>query len=127
MLSVVVHRENEILRIIPFPPELPVEAPPQIQINIPLSTLRSDWLRMINNEHLSDIQFHYKSDCYHGHRVALCIASELFRQIFEVARKVKIGESLVRCETWSRERLQAINRQSIRDGAVAAFKNIYDK
>ena len=87
-LSVVVHRstgESETV-VIPFPPEL-VDKPPPIQINVPSSTLHSDWLRMANNEHLSDIQFHHKSDCYHGHKVVLCTASELFRQIFEIAGK----------------------------------------
>ena len=129
MLSVVLHRstrESEKV-VIPFPPELLDKAPDvQIQINVPSSTLQSDWLRMVNNEHLSDIQFHYKSDCYHGHKVVLCTASELFRQIFEITRKIKIGESLS-CETWSGERLRAINKQCIKDGAVEAFKNVYDK
>ena len=119
-------RESEKV-VIPFPPELLNKAPDvQIQINVPSSTLQSDWLRMVNNEHLSDIQFHYKSECYHGHKVVLCTASELFRQIFEITRKIKIGESLS-CETWSGERLRAINKQCIKDGAVEAFKNVYDK
>lgn len=127
MLPVVIHRstkESEKLVIL-FPLELLDEAS-QIQINIPSSTLQSDWLRMVNNEHLCDIQFHYKSDCYHGHKVVLCTASELFRQIFEITRKIKIGESLS-CETWSGERLRAINKQCIKDGAIEAFKNVYDK
>ena len=128
MISVVVHRSTRESKtvIIPFPPELQ-DKTPQTQINIPSSTLRSDWLKMVNNEHLSDIQFHYKSDCYHGHKVVLCTTSELFRQIFEIAGKIKIGESLAWCETWSGERLRAINKQCIKDGAVTAFKNIYDK
>ena len=124
MISVVVYRSSKTV-IILFPPEL--DKASQIQINIPSSTLSSDWLRMVNNEHLSDIQFHYKSDCYHGHKVVLCTASELFRQIFEIAGKIKIGESLAWCETWSGERLRAINKQCIKDEAVTAFKNIYDK
>ena len=125
-LSVVLRRSASKTVVIPFPPEL-LDKAPQIQINVPSSTLHSDWLSMVNNEHLSDIQFHYKSDCYHGHKVVLCTASELFRQIFEVAGKIKIEESLAWCETWSVERLRVINKQCIKDGAVTAFKNIYDK
>ena len=111
---------------IPLPPELPVntKAP---WINIPSSTLQSEWLKMVNNEHLSDVQFHYKTSCYHGHKVVLCAASELFRRMFEIGRELKGEESLSQCNTWSKKRLNAINRQCVNNGAVGAFKNIYDK
>ena len=131
LLSVTVaHRSTGGKKIIvPFPPELLDESSPetQIQINTPSSTLGSDWLRMVNNEHLSDVQFHYKADCYHGHKIVLCAASELFRQIFETAGKIETRERLSWCETWSKKRLKAINKQCIKDGAVPAFKNVYDK
>ena len=111
---------------IPLPPELPVntKAP---WINIPSSTLQEEWLKIVNNEHLSDIQFHYKTDCYYGHKIVLCAASELFRRIFEIGRELGAEESLSQCNTWSKKRLNAISRQSINNGAVGAFRNIYDK
>jgi len=111
---------------VPLPPELPVntKAP---WIDIPSSTLQSEWLKMVNNEHLSDIQFHYMNDCYYGHKVILCAASELFRRIFEIGRELKAEESLSQCNTWSRKRLNTINRQCINNGAVGAFRNIYNK
>lgn len=82
------------------PPELEnkPEPPP---INIPTSTLQDDWCKMVNNEYVSDVQFHYKGDCYHGHKVALCAASQLFQQMF------------------AQKKLNA--------GAVAAFRNIDEK
>lgn len=83
---------------------------------------------MVNNNYLYDVQFRYKTDCYHGHKVVLCAASELFRRIFEIDRgEVKAEESsLSQCNTWSRKKLNGINRQSINNGAVAAFRSIYD-
>ena len=111
---------------IPLRPGLPpnTEVP---EIIVPSSTLQSEWLKMVNNEHLSDVQFHYKTDCYHGHKVVLCAASELFRRIFEIGRELEGEESLSQCKTWSKERLNAINRHSINSEAVGAFRNIYDK
>ena len=82
---------------------------------------------MINNEHLSDVQFHYNTDCYHGHKVVLCAASELFRRIFEIGRGLEAEESSLLCNSWSKKRLKAINRQCINTGAIEAFKSIYDK
>ena len=109
-----------------LPPKLPVNvmAP---KIYVPTSTLQSEWLRMVNNEHLSDIKFYYKNDCYHGHKVILCAGSELFRQIFEIDRELKAEENLSQCDTWNKEKLNSINRQCINNRAVAAFKNIYVK
>ena len=112
---------------IPLRPGLPpnTEVP---EICVPPSTLQSEWLKMVNNEHLSDVQFYYKTDCYHGHKVVLCAASELFQQIFEIGRELKREESLSQCiNTWSKKRLNAINKQYINNGAVGAFRNIYDK
>ena len=109
-------------------PELKVNNPRKApQINIPDSTLQSEWLRMVNNEHLSDIQFQYVNHCYHGHRVALCAASELFQHIFEIGRELKSKESSSHCSTWSESRLNSINRQSINNGALEVFRNIHDK
>ena len=106
--------------LVPFPSEPPA-------IVVPSSTLQSEWEKMINNKHLSDVQFHYKTDCYHGHKVVLCAASELFRQIFEIGRGLEAEESLSQCNRWSKKRLKSINRQCINSGAIGAFKNIYDK
>ena len=111
---------------VPYRPGLPpnTEAP---EITVPSSTLQSEWLKMVNNEHLSDVQFYYKTSCYHGHKVVLCATSELFQQIFEIGRELEGEESLSQCNTWSKKRLNAINRQCINNGAVGAFRNIYDK
>ena len=57
----------------------------------------------------------------------LCAASELFWRIFDIGRELKGEESLSQCNTWSKKRLNAINRQCINNGAVGAFRNIYDK
>ena len=113
-------------------PELTVDRPTTWrkapQINIPDSTLQSEWLGMVNNEHLSDIQFQYMNHCYHGHKVALCATSELFRHIFEVGRELKSKESSSHYTTfWSKQRLNSINRQSINNGALEVFRKIYDK
>ena len=118
---------SEQFAVIPLPPEVPVNPNRAPWINIPSSTLQSEWLRMVNNEHLSDVQFHYKTDCYHGHKVVLCAASELFRRIFEVGRELEAEENLSQCNSWNKKRLKAINRQCINNGAVGAFRNIYDK
>lgn len=110
-----------------LPPELPVntKAP---WINIPSSTLQPEWQKMISNDHLSDVQFHYKSDLrYYGHKVMLCAASELFRRVFEVGTDLKPEEGLSQCNSWTKKRLKAITRQSVNSGAISAFKNIYDK
>ena len=77
---------------------------------------------MVDNEHLSDVQFYYETDCYYGHKVVLCAASELFRQIFEIGRELEGEESLSQCNTWSKKRLNVISRQSINNGA---FSSIY--
>ena len=91
---------------LPLCPELPV-------INVPSSTLQSERLKMVNNEHLSDVQFYYKTSYYHGYKVVLCMASELFRRIFEIGREVEGEEGLSHCNTWSKKRLNTINRQCI--------------
>ena len=111
---------------VPSPPRLPLlaKAPP---ITIPNSTLPSEWLTMVNNEHLSDVQFYYKTDCYYGHKIVLCAASKLFRRIFETDRELEAEESLSECKTWNKTRINTINKQCINDGAVGAFRNIYDK
>ena len=96
-------------------------------INVPSSTLQSEWLKMVNNEYLSDVQFYYKTSCYHGHKVVLCAASELFRRIFEIGRELEGEESLSHCNTWSKKRLIANNRQCVNNGAIGTFRNIYDK
>jgi len=95
-------------------------------VDVPVSTLQSEWLKMVNNECLSDIQFHYKADCYHGHKIVLCSASELFRRIFEIGGRLEEDNSS-HCDSWDKKRLKAINRQCINNGAIEAFKNIYDK
>ena len=82
---------------------------------------------MLNNEYLSDVQLYYKSDRYFGHKIVLCAASDLFRRIFEIGGETKAGESLSYCNTWSKKKLNAINRWCINSGAVKAFKNVYDK
>jgi len=83
---------------------------------------------MINNNHLSDVQFNYKSDhCYYGHKVMLCAASELFRRVFEVEDDLKSEDGLSQCNSWTKKRLKAITRQSINNGTISAFKNICDK
>ncbi|XP_065901308.1 rho-related protein racA-like isoform X2 [Dysidea avara] len=108
----------------PHAPELP-KAP---LINIPSSTLQPEWQKMINNDYLSDVQFHYKSDyCYYGHKVMLCATSELFRRVFEVGTDLKPEKGLSQCNSWNKKRLKAITRQSVNNGAISAFKNIYDK
>ena len=95
-------------------------------IKIPSSTLRSEWLKMVNNEHLSDVQFYHKMECYHGHKVVLCAASELFWRMFEIGRKLEREESSSQSNTkWCSRWLTAFNRQS--NVPVGAFKNIYDK
>ena len=95
-------------------------------INIPSSTLRSEWLKMVNNEHLSDVQFYHKMECYHGHKVVLCAASELFWRMFEIGRKLEREENSSQRNTkWCSRWLTAFNRQS--NVPIGAFKNIYDK
>ena len=113
--------------LMPPQPQEPVSTKTP-NIDVPMNTVQSEWLRMVNNKYLSDVQFHYKTNCYHGHKIVLCSASELFRQIFETGReldKEEDGQSY--CSSWSKERLNAINRNSIDNGAIGAFKNIYDK
>ena len=93
-------------------------------IDVPISTLQPEWLKMFNNEYLSDVQFHYKSDRYYGHKVVLCAASNLFRRIFEIGEAVG---SLAYCSTWNKKKLNAINRRCINSGAIKVFKNIHDE
>ena len=81
---------------------------------------------MVNNKYLSDVQFHYKIDCYHGHKIVLCSASELFQQLFEIGKELDEEEESSHCNSWSKERLNSMNRKCINNGAVGAFKNIYD-
>ena len=83
--------------------------------------MKLDWLKLFNNKHLSDIEFHYKSDCYHGHKVVVCAASKLFQRIFQIGRELNTEQSLSECHT---KRLNYIN---INKGALTAIKSIYDK
>lgn len=83
---------------------------------------------MINSDQFSDVQFHFKSGhCYYAHKVMLCAASELFRRVFEVGAYLESVETSTECDGWSKETLRAITRQSVKNGAVSAFKDIYDK
>ena len=116
---------RKIEALIPPSPQ-PVTNTKIPNVDVPISTLQSEWLKMVNNECLSDVQFHYKTDCYHGHKIVLCSASELFRQVFEIGGELKQDDSS-HCNSWDRTRMEAINRESINNGAVEAFKNIYDK
>lgn len=86
--------------------------------------MKSDWLKLFNNKHLSDIEFHYKSDCYHGHKIVVCAASELFQKIFQIGKELNTEGSLSKCHT---KRLNYISRKSINKGAVAAIRSIDDK
>ena len=109
------------------PSPQPVNTMKSPAIDVPISTLQTEWLRMVNKEHLSDVEFCYKSDHYHGHKIVLCAASELFRRIFEIGGELEAEESSSHCSTWNKKRLNAITKQCINNGAVEAFRNIYDK
>ena len=119
------HNSSKRKSLMPPSPELFTLKPPEI--DVPISALQPEWLKMVNNEYLSDVQFHYKSDRYFGHKVVLCAASSVFRRIFEIGGEVESGGSSSYCNTWSKKRINAINRRCINSGAVKAFKNVYDK
>ncbi len=75
---------------IPPPPELPAneKAP---WVNIPTSTFASDWSKLVNNPLHSDVIFKLSSKLYHTHRYVLTSSSDMFRQLFEIKEKVKVG------------------------------------
>ena len=98
-----------------------------LDIDVPISTLQPEWLKMFNNEYLSDVRFYYKSNHYYGHKIVLCAASNLFRRIFEIGGELDAGGSSAYCNTWSKKKLKAVNRRCINSGAIKAFKNVYDK
>ncbi len=109
---------------IPPPPELPPneKAP---WINIPTSSLFSDWGKMVNSDNQSDVILQLgptpsPEGRFHAHKLVLCSASDVFRRVFGIETKVKV-QSLADCPGWNKKRLQKISPESVSAGHVAGF------
>ena len=80
---------NAIGPLIPPPPKPPVkeEAP---DIKMLSSTFNAEWVNTINNPSHSDVVFRLEGKTYHAHRYVLASASDLFRQLLGVTKKLKV-------------------------------------
>lgn len=113
---------------VPLPPPLPpsVDAP---WINVETSTYADDWKAMTDNPTIADVEFRVESNIFHAHKVILCAASQLFRNIFHVCSDGAVDVSSAGGQA-AKTRYKAnrpINQEDIEHGKVPGFKCIQQR
>ena len=115
-------------RLIPLPPSLPpiVDAP---LINIETSTYADDWKAMIDKAAIADVEFVVESQVLYAHKIIICAASQLFRNILSICSDRGVDVSSAGGypeETWYKAN-EPIRQADLDKGKVPGFKYIQQR
>ena len=121
-------KKGKASECIPLPPPLPpsVDAP---WINIKTSTYADDWKAMTDNPTIADVEFRVESSVFYAHKVILCAASQLFRNIFHVRSDGAVDISSAGGQA-AKTRYKAnrpISQADVENGKVSGFKCIQQR
>lgn len=113
---------------VPLPPALPpsVDAP---WVNIETSTYASDWKAMINNPTAADVEFRVERSVFYAHKVVLCAASQLFRNIFHIRSDgaVDVSSAGGQAAKTKYKANRPISQADVDGGKVPGFKYIQQR
>ncbi|XP_065844848.1 rho-related protein racA-like [Oscarella lobularis] len=122
-------KRNKVEEPVPQPPILPEIERHAPWINIHTSSYAEDWGTMVNNLTSADVEFRVENQTFYAHKVVLCSASQLFRNIFHVTsdRAVDVsaaGGGVVKTRYKAN---QAIQANDIVAGKIPGFQCIEEK
>eukprot|EP00118_Oscarella_pearsei_P021081 m.234370 g.234370 ORF g.234370 m.234370 type:complete len:468 (+) comp40109_c0_seq16:1043-2446(+) len=109
------------------PPILPEFHAPWI--NIETSSYAEDWGTMVDNLTSSDVEIHVENQTFYAHKVVLCSASQLFRNIFHVKsdRAVDVSSAGGVAPKTKSKANQAIPVTDIIAGKIPGFQFLKEK